>query len=141
MELSMLDLKKQIADCQKLITLKKIKRTRAKNIAYERQSTRLLEGLGSDYRDSEWLMPSIAKALQHRSMSMFANGQAPLFRTGEQDLVSFGSGIFLYLKFLKALSICFTAMTVLSLPAYFFATAGSKIPVEDLDAFGFGTIR
>ena len=51
---------------------------------------------------------------------MFASGHAPLCRTGQHDLASFGSGIALYLKFLKALSICFTVMTVLSLPAYFF---------------------
>ena len=99
------------------------------------------EGLGEDYRDSPWLMPSVAKALQHRRYAMFASGHAPLCRTGQHDLASFGSGIALYLKFLKALSICFTVMTVLSLPAYFFATAGSKIAVEDRDAFGFGMIR
>ena len=98
------------------------------------------ENLGDDYLDTPWLMPSVAKALQNRRYAMFASGHAPLCATSSHDLASFGIGISLYLRLLKALTLCFTLMTILSLPAYFFATAGSKIPVEDRDALGFGMI-
>ena len=98
------------------------------------------EGLGDDYLDTEWLPPNPAKAFQHRRYAMFASGHAPLWGTGAHDLASFGVGIGLYLRLLKALCICFTLMTLLSIPSFVFSTAGSKIPLEDMDPLGFGVL-
>ena len=98
------------------------------------------EGLGDNFRDTPWLVPSVAEAMKHRRYAMFASGYAPVCGTGTHDLASFGIGISLYLRLLKALSISFLIMTFLSLPSYCFSTAGSKIPVEDRDALGFSLV-
>jgi hypothetical protein len=98
------------------------------------------EGLDDNYLASNWLMPSPAKAFQHRRYAMFAAGHAPLWSTGDHDLAQFGVGVNLYLRLLKALMVCFSIMTFLSIPSFVFSSAGSKIPLEDRDPLGFSLL-
>ena len=98
------------------------------------------EGLDENYQDSAWLIPSPAKAFQHRRYAMFDAGHAPLWGNGDHDLAQFGVGVNLYLRLLKALVVCFTIMTFLSIPSFVFSSAGSKIPLEDMDPLGFSLL-
>ena len=92
------------------------------------------EGLEANWRDTPWVVPSVARAHEHRRYAMFASGHAPVWSTTMRDMAAFGGGIYLYMRLLRALAILFSVMTVLSIPAYMFSSAGSRIPAEDLDA-------
>ena len=122
-------------DFGKTLTEKALAKYRAEKFVAE-----VKEGLDDNYQDTPWVVPSVAKAFQHRRYAMFASGHAPIWSTSEHDLASFGIGISLYLRLLKKLIISFLLMTFLSIPSFLFSTAGSKIPLEDRDPLGFSLV-
>ena len=85
-----------------------------------------------------WKPPSWGAATAARVAALFQGGAAPLWGSSIESVGDeCGTGISLYLTFLRTLALFFAAASVLALPALLANASGRGIPRAELDALGF----
>lgn len=103
---------------------------RASNITYKRKpkvDTYEDENLGENFDETPWLPPSIEKAKEFKEENVFRGGYAPLSHVRVVDAPDLSIGVQMYFQFVKTMSWCMFAMSLLSLPCIIFVYNGSNI--------------
>ena len=93
--------------------------------------------LGDDFEASPWLAPSVAKAVDYRTTNMFRGGNAVLRSVKVCQAPDLGVGVSMFFQFIRSMGICLFVMSILSLPALYFAYIGSGVLQQDQDPSSF----
>ena len=96
----------------------------------EKQGVSKVDTIGPDFKKYDWIKPNKKAAKHHRTSNLMLHGKYPI--CGDMKDPQLGTATILYFNFLKQLMFVFSILTLLSLPALYFASTGSK-----LEATGF----
>eukprot|EP00904_Undaria_pinnatifida_P003525 jgi/Undpi1/13173/HiC_scaffold_8.g02835.m1 len=88
------------------------------------------EGLGDDFEETPWVPPTVKRAEEHRSQTIYRAGKSSIWDTRLHELEDMGIGVSLYFQFLKFLTGTYFVLTLLSLPSLLFAISGSGFTEE-----------
>ena len=97
------------------------------------------EGLGSDWRETEWRKPNPREAREYGAAQMYGHGKAGFWSTTSDHLgESMGIGMGLYFKMSWHLFSLFALMALYAIPALIMNYQGHGMSPRDMDSLGFG---
>jgi hypothetical protein len=91
------------------------------------------EGLGDDFRETGWAMPSEEQALEYRRSVMFEEGKASVCKTSINELSTMGVGVGLHFLLLRTFAITLAICSVLATPHLLMCWYGDGLEKVDYD--------
>ena len=85
------------------------------------------EGLGDDFVDTAYVLPSVTAAIERRDRKVFQKGRAPLCTDTGKLADELGDAIPLYFDFLRSLIILFVLLTAINAPLLVANASGATI--------------